>query len=584
MNPISFLTASVWMLFFGSLQAAQHWKLESPKDPTFAIKGGVVQSAKGVEGGSLALDGVAVLEVKESAKLGHGGKGFTLVAWVNPYTLNAGQQMIVAKNVYSRNQREWGVMIDKDGRFRLYLRQGGWQTVTAETRPKPGHWHQVGVVVTPQRAELWINGKREGVGAMKHPLPQTAASLTFGGVNDGGQIWQNLFGALDEIRLWDSPLNETEMSARYRPVKATHRLPKHLPLGGEVFSLWNGPELPADPERIPFAAGIQHSTIHRPAEDGYKFLHGAAIVIHRGVLYANWANSPTNENGPHETLQGRRSRDGGKTWEPLEVVGPGFKGADRHSHGVLFRHRDELWTICSRFGTGEPNGRRFRGLRGEAFVLDEKANQWKSRGIVMRNCWPYDEPVRMGNGSYITGGQDKDGYPVVAMSRGDDFTKWDSVLIPFPPQLKPSFAETTVWADGAHVLAVIRGGAGVAWVSTSDDHGKTWAKARPSNLPMPRAKAYLGRLSTNQLYLVSNYRNRDTLCISVGKPGAKTLSHMWRLRHGKSGPPRFPGHAKGKQWSYPYAHEHEGKLYVAYSIGKEDCGLTVVPLASLAHP
>jgi len=584
MNPIIFLTASVCLLFFGSLQAAQHWKLESPKDPTFAIKGGVGQSAKGVEGGSLALDGVSVLEVKESAKLGHGGKGFTLVAWVNPYTLNAGQQMIVAKNVYSQNQREWGVMIDKDGRFRLYLRQGGWQTVTAETRPKPGYWHQVGVVVTPQRAELWINGKLEGVGALKQPLPQTAAPLTFGGVNDGGRIWQNLFGALDEIRLWDSPLNETKMAARYRPVKVMHRVPKHLPLGGEVFSLWNGPELPADPERIPVAAGIQHSTIHRPAEDGYKFLHGAAIVMHRGVLYANWANSPTNENGPHETLQGRRSKDGGKTWEPLEVVGPGFKGADRHSHGVLFRHRDELWTICSRFGTGEPNGRRFRGLRGEAFVLDEKANQWKSRGIVMRNCWPYDEPVRMGNGSYITGGQDKDGYPVVAMSRGDDFTKWDSVLIPFPPQLKPSFAETTVWADGAHVMAVIRGGAGVAWVSTSDDHGKTWAKARPSNLPMPRAKAYLGRLSTGQLYLVSNYRNRDTLCISVGKPGAKTLSHMWRLRHGKSGPPRFPGHAKGKQWSYPYAHEHKGKLYVVYSIGKEDCGLTVVPLASLAHP
>ena len=584
MNTINFLTASVCLLFFGSLQAAQHWKLESPKDPTFAIKGGVAQSAKGVEGGSLALDGVSVLEVKESAKLGHGGKGFTLEAWVNPYTLNAGQQMIVAKNVYSQNQREWGVMIDKDGRFRLYLRQGGWQTVTAETRPKPGYWHQVGVVVTPQRAELWINGKREGVGALKQPLLQTAAPLTFGGVNDGGRIWQNLFGALDEIRLWDSPLNETEMAARYRPVKATHRVPKHLPLGGEVFPLWNGPELPADPERIPVAAGIQHSTIHRPVEDGYKFLHGAAIVMHRGVLYANWANSPTNENGPHETLQGRRSRDGGKTWDPLEVVGPGFKGADRHSHGVLFRHRDELWTICSRFGTGEPNGRRFRGLRGEAFVLDEKANEWKSRGIVMRNCWPYDEPVRMGNGSYITGGQDKDGYPVVAMSRGDDFTKWDSVLIPFPPQLKPSFAETTVWADGAHVLAVIRGGAGVAWVSTSDDHGKTWAKARPSNLPMPRAKAYLGRLSTGQLYLVSNYRNRDTLCISVGKPGGKTLSHMWRLRHGKSGPPRFPGHAKGKQWSYPYAHEHKGKLYVVYSIGKEDCGLTVVPLASLAHP
>lgn len=563
-------------------EPARHWKLDSSKDSAFAVKGGVAEEAAGVEGKSLALDGAAVLEVRDSAKLGHGNEGFSLVAWVNPYSREAGQQMIAAKNVYSRNRREWGVMIDKDGRFRLYLRQGGWQTVTAATKPKPGHWHQVGVVVSPKRAELWLDGKREGVGELKQPLPQTAAPLTLGGVNDGGRIRQNLFGALDEVRLFEAPLSEAEMAGLYRPVKATHVVSKRQPLGGETFPLWSGPELPADPGRIPFAEGIEHRTIHRPAEDEHKFLHGAAIVFHKGVLYANWANSPTNENGPHETLRGRRSKDGGKTWESLEVVGPGFDGPDRHSHGVLFRHKGELWTICSRFGAGEPGGRRFRGLRGEAFALDEKANQWRSRGIVMRNCWPYDEPVRMGNGSFITGGQDKDGYPVVAVSRGDDFTKWDSVLIPFPPQLKPSFAETTVWADGAHALAVIRGGGGVAWVSTSDDHGKTWAKARPSNLPMPRAKAYLGRLGTGQLYLVSNYRNRDTLCISAGKPGEKTLSRMWRLRHGKSGPPRFPGAAKAKQWSYPYAHEHDGKLYVVYSIGKEDCGLTVVPVASLA--
>ena len=553
-----------------------------PKDSAFVVKGGLAKDGAGVAGKSLTLDGSAVLEVKDSARLGQGGEGFSLVAWVNPYSLEAGQQMIVAKNVYSRNQREWGVMIDKDGQFRLYLRQGDWQTVTATTQPRRGHWHLVGVVVAPKRAELWINGKREGVGELKQPLPKTGAPLTFGGVNDGGRIWQNLFGALDEVRFFDAPLTETEMAGLYHPVKATHTVPRHHPLGGETFPLWSGPELSADPGRIPFAEGIEHRTIHRPAADEYKFLHGAAIVMHKGVLYANWANSPTNENGPQETLQGRRSKDGGKTWEPLEVVGPGFDGADRHSHGVLFRHKGELWTICSRFGTGEPGGRRFRGLRGEAFVLDEKTDQWISRGIVMHNRWPYDEPVRMGNGSYITGGQDKDGYPVVAVSQGDDFTKWDSVLIPFPPQLKPSFAETTVWGDGAHVLAVIRGGAGVAWVSTSDDHGNTWAKARPSNFPMPRAKAYLGRLSTGQLYLVSNYRNRDTLCISVGKPGEKTLGRMWRLRHGRSGPPRFPGHAKGKQWSYPYAHEHGGKLYIVYSIGKEDCGLTVVPIASIA--
>jgi hypothetical protein len=56
---------------------------------------------------------------------------------------------------------------------------------------------------------------------------------------------------------------------------------------------------------------------------------------------------------------------------------------------------------------------------------------------------------------------------------------------------------------------------------------------------------------------------------------------MWRIRHGKSGPPRYSGKAKGKQWSYPYGYEHNGKLLVVYSIGKEDCGLSVLPIESV---
>jgi hypothetical protein len=297
-------------------------------------------------------------------------------------------------------------------------------------------------------------------------------------------------------------------------------------------------------------------------------------------MYANWANSPVNENGPHETLQGRRSVDGGVTWSELAVIGPGFEGKERHSHGVLFVHKGELWTICARFGVGTP-GRRFPGLQAEAFVLDEETDRWKSRGIVMKNCWPYDEPVRMANGNFITGGQDKDGLPVVAISHGDDLMQWDSVLIPYDRRLKPSFAETTVWSEGDRVIAVIRGGGGVAWVSTSDDFGRTWSKAGPSNLPMPRAKAYLGKLSTGQLYLLSNLGNRDTLVISVSRPNEQTFSRMWRIRHGKSIPPRFPGNAKGKQWSYPYGFEHGGKLFIVYSVGKENCGLSVIPVAAL---
>ena len=562
------------------------WSLDSIESSELTVHGTITHATGLTDRStdkSAVFNGESLIKANNSEGLSYGEHGFTLTAWVNPYLLSGDQQMLAAKNRYSLDQREWGVMIDKDNQFRLYVWQDEWTTAACTTRPLPGKWHMIGVVVRPDRAELWVNGKIAERVELANQIAPTEAPLTIGGIDDNGRIRQNFIGAIDEVRLFDKPLSAERMATAYQPVTVMHDIAALATIPAMTpIKLWTGPPIPKNAESIPWAPGIEHRTIHRASQDGDKFLHGAAIVEHKGVLFANWANSPTNENGPHETLRGRRSSDGGLTWSDMEVIGPGFDGPMRHSHGVLFVHKNELWAICSRFGEGKP-GRRFPGLQAEAFVLNEQTNRWDSRGIVMENCWPYDEPVRMANGSFITGGQDKDGLPVVAISQGDDLTQWESVLIPFDRRLKPSFAETTVWAEGQQVTAVIRGGGGVAWMSTSSDHGRTWSIASPSNLPMPRAKAYLGKLSTGQLYLLSNLVDRDTLVVSVSRPDQQTLSRMWRVRHGKSIPPRFPGRAKGKQWSYPYGFEHDGKLFVVYSIGKEDCGLSVIPVASLQH-
>lgn len=461
-----------------------------------------------------------------------------------------------------------GALMQFDGRSRT------WEVITRDIKPTtdPDNpvWHRLRALVDSKMPgiDYWISKPNSSVLPEKPIARQVYRSnLAIAAIClvSGKRVAPGAWYLIDDLKVigGDDLPEPHEVAA----------LPEEL-------TLWTGPAIPSDVSKIPFVSDVHHQTIHQPSDGGHRFLHGAAIVHHKGTMYANWANSPTNENGPHETLRGRRSSDGGKTWSDLEIIAPGFDGDERHSHGILFTHKDELWTICSRWGKGT-SGRRFRDLKGEAFVLNEQTDQWQSRGIVIENCWPYDEPVRMANGDYITGGQDKDGFPVVAISRGEDMTKWDSVLIPYAPQLKPSYAETSVWGDGERVVAVIRGGLGRAWVATSEDFGRTWAKARPSNLPMPRSKPYLGTLSTGQRYMLSNFSNRDTLIISVSKPHAKTLSKMWRIRHGKSEPPRFPGRGKSKQWSYPYGYEHDGRLYVVYSIGKEDCGLSVMPIDSL---
>jgi hypothetical protein len=88
--------------------------------------------------------------------------------------------------------------------------------------------------------------------------------------------------------------------------------------GHTTFRLWSGPAIPSDPNKIPFAKGVEHQTILDAREHDYKFLHGAAIINSKGTFFANWANSPLHENGPRETLQGRRSTDGCATWSDKE--------------------------------------------------------------------------------------------------------------------------------------------------------------------------------------------------------------------------------------------------------------------------
>jgi len=89
-------------------------------------------------------------------------------------------------------------------------------------------------------------------------------------------------------------------------------------------------------------------------------------------------------------------------------------------------------------------------------------------------------------------------------------------------------------------------------------------------------------LSTGQWYAILNVEDRNTLAIAVGKAGERGLSRAWAIRHGPSHEPRMPGRAKRPQWSYPYAIEKNGKLYVGYSISKEDCGLSILPVAALS--
>ena len=360
--------------------------------------------------------------------------------------------------------------------------------------------------------------------------------------------------------------------------------------------LWGGGPFPAV-EHIPLLDEVTHVVVHRGAE-GDGFLHGAAIVHHAGTWYASWGSSPVDENSLLERECGRRGdvRHGARRWGPVEVIGPNRDGAEARSHGVFHVQDGILWSLVPRFGRprdAADAASTFPGLVTDAFRLDPDSGCWElGAAAVAHDFWPLDAPTRLPDGRWIMGGLSGRQNAVVATSERAPLV-WERAELPRPAACDMQFAETSVlvWPGTGDCSAIVRYRAGslpglpqqVALVSTSSDAGRTWAPLAASNLPLTASKPCAGHLSTGQAFLVGNVGpDRHTLVLAVTASGERAFSRVWRIRHGASPALRLPGRAKSPQWSYPCAHEHDGSLYVVYSIGKEDCGLSIIPLRSIS--
>ncbi len=546
--------------------------------------------AEGVRGQSLRLHGrVDYVAVADAEDLDFSDATFSVAAWVNVYTRRGDQQMIVGKNVYSANQREWGLMVDADWRFRFYLQHDKrWNTVQSQTVPVLGQWYHVTVTLDAGRASLFVNGNREAQAELGESVPNTEAPLTIGGINDGGRLRQMMLGAVDEVRLYNRALSAEDVAGMHFPVTATHAVPADTRYG-----LWDAEQPVPTSAACPLLEGVEFVVVkpHVPEVDGYDWLHGVAICWHKDKLYASFGHNEGKENTATEIANGCRSDDGGKTWGPLFAIDDGDTANPAVSHGVLLSHAGELWAFQGAFHDVRQK------VHTRAYLLDEASGRWEAQGVVAEDgFWPMQEPLKMDDGNWIMAGISvgggyggPDNPAAVAISHGDDFTRWDVVIVPKPANLT-MWGESTVFVNGAKVLNISRWGRPIALAASSEDYGRTWTEIRQSNLPMAGSKPYTGVLSTGQRYLVctttaDSGNRRSPLTIAVSRPGAEVFSRVYRIRDavhdgpGESGPEC--------RLSYPYSVERDGKLYVVYS----NCGgrggnrnsaeLAIIPVEAL---
>jgi predicted neuraminidase len=357
-------------------------------------------------------------------------------------------------------------------------------------------------------------------------------------------------------------------------------------------TLWNDAAPFPKAADLPQVAGAEFHVIKRkrPDVDGCKWTLGVGLCWHKEKLYASYGFNQGKENTASEEAHARVSEDGGKTWGKPVVMdaGDGDLGV---SHGVFLSHAGRLWAFMGAFH-GD-----FQRTHTRAYRLDESSGRWEARGVVLdKGFWPMQEPRMMADGNWIMAGfRVSKGHgvrggelPAVAISRGDDFTKWDMTVINTDPALGTNlWGESTVIIDKNRITNIARyGQKAVALVSTSNDFGRTWSEAKASNMPMTTSKPYAGTLRNGQRFLVCTTTadtggRRSPLTIAVSKAGEPVFSKVFLIRNSVSD--RTSGvSAPNADFSYPYAVEHAGKLYIGYTHKSHAANeLAVIPVDAL---
>lgn len=334
-----------------------------------------------------------------------------------------------------------------------------------------------------------------------------------------------------------------------------------------------------------------HTVVYRATEANFTFSHQQNIGAFAGKLYLMWSNGITHEDHNGQRILYAYSEDGVRWSEPT-VLAPDHDGPGPLTNVAAGFHAggDTLVAYYSAF----PERRVGTDERNALFYLTSKDGKSWSRPRKLAEGWFIEGPRPLPggrllmNGQWPTGGQPRLRYTDSA----DGITGWrdgriGGVLDVFAYP-EPSWF---VRRDG-RVVMIFRATTGSPWIyaSVSSDNGATWTLPARTNFPDATARAFAGNLPDGTAFIISNpgrtpssthpaYGRRNPLTIALSHDGV-VFDRAYTVRSEPTSM-RFKGKNKVDGWQYPTAVVWKDHLYIAYSINKEDEGVTRILLDEL---
>lgn len=503
---------------------------------------GPVSVGNGAKSKGFVLNGQTVLTVPNGNTFGRSADGFTLQLWFNPYLRDSQQQVLAARSRYSLNEREWTVMVDRDGHLRLYVWQGKWVTAQSATPLTPGHWYQLAVVRSTDRFELWMNGESCGKLVLQRPVPVTQAPLTLGAVNDNGRIWQQFTGVLDEVTLTERALSAEVLREQFQPVAERHDIPQLVRTNSHhPDPAWNALQQTLALEDQTTVLFDGQSPNRLACDTTLRRMPDGSLVM---IMLGNGDTEPLPANRVLIT----RSIDHGVTWSGTQPIDLGVKDRDpttalvpselmvHDGRATLFvaTHDGTFAEWREWMTTSDDSGRTWGPLTPAPGRLQERT--FIRNHIVTadgRLMLPFQHYQRVATTRKIHGGRrfspptDPRNGVLISNDGGETWSEHGNIRLTTDDDYSGWAENNIVELSGGRIGMIIRGDrlGGVLYYAESPDGGITWPDfARRTGIPNPGSKATLYSLGSDRVALLHNPNpsHRSPLSLWISFDGMQT--------------------------------------------------------------
>jgi hypothetical protein len=342
------------------------------------------------------------------------------------------------------------------------------------------------------------------------------------------------------------------------------------------------------PPIIPYAP-LSRSRIHTGTRETGSYNHHSQVVKFKGKFYFAWSNGLVDEENAGQRILLSSSVDAVNWSAPITIAGNKEDPVMAHNCCAMKATKKTLYIVGMKEDTHKdaavPGMRRIDPGSQEVSVYgSDDGKRWKKVfQFTDQLNWIFEAPKETADGHLLCVAGMKNGAAILRWPGKELCVHPEVISVPQPYGSLFPYGEGTWYqtADGTIVVFWRDEGQSCRlWVNYSTDNGKTFSEPMISDIPDSMSRVSVGRLSDGRYFLCNNafpvLLNRLYLMLMLSDDGYE-FNKVYLLPDDPTRQ-RVKGLLKVDGYQYPICFSDSGRLYVGYSINKEDieCGVVEV--------